>query len=238
MTPKAVQFVSLGPGDPELITLQSLHALQSADCIFCPATLCRERGWLSRSADILRQLHIPEEAIRPFLLPMQKERTAAWSAYEEVYGQVRQLYEAGRRVCVVAEGDAGLYSSIHYVLERLQADGIPVLQLAGVPAFVASGARAALHLVSQEERLVVCPGNATADELERFTADAYTVVVMKLPQCADEVKRFLAAPPCVDVHYFEHTGMADECYLTDPYRICERHFPYFSLLIVKSQNRN
>ena len=33
-----VLFVSLGPGDPELITLKSLKALQAADVIFCPAT--------------------------------------------------------------------------------------------------------------------------------------------------------------------------------------------------------
>ena len=31
-------FVSLGPGDPELITLKGLKALQNADCIFCPET--------------------------------------------------------------------------------------------------------------------------------------------------------------------------------------------------------
>ena len=31
-------FVSLGPGEAELITLKGLKALQNADCIFCPET--------------------------------------------------------------------------------------------------------------------------------------------------------------------------------------------------------
>ena len=33
-----IYFVSLGPGDAELITLKSLHALQQADIIYCPST--------------------------------------------------------------------------------------------------------------------------------------------------------------------------------------------------------
>ena len=37
-----VIFVSLGPGEPELITLKGLKALQNADCIFCPETRIRD----------------------------------------------------------------------------------------------------------------------------------------------------------------------------------------------------
>ena len=32
-----IHFVSLGPGDPELITLKGLKTLQKADIIYCPA---------------------------------------------------------------------------------------------------------------------------------------------------------------------------------------------------------
>ena len=37
-----VIFVSLGPGEPELITVKGLKALQTADCIFCPETLAKD----------------------------------------------------------------------------------------------------------------------------------------------------------------------------------------------------
>ena len=46
-----VIFVSLGPGEPELITLKGLKALQSADCIFCPETRTTSGRILSRAAD-------------------------------------------------------------------------------------------------------------------------------------------------------------------------------------------
>lgn len=37
-----ITFVSLGPGEAELITLKGLKALQAADCIFCPETPARD----------------------------------------------------------------------------------------------------------------------------------------------------------------------------------------------------
>ena len=43
ITTHPIRFVSLGPGEPDLITLKGLKALQGADCIFCPATMTQRR---------------------------------------------------------------------------------------------------------------------------------------------------------------------------------------------------
>ena len=80
-----VIFVSLGPGEPELITVKGLKALQTADCIFCPETLAKDGNRVSRAADILLQLDIPENTVHRFPLPMSKQREKALSAYDEVY---------------------------------------------------------------------------------------------------------------------------------------------------------
>ena len=150
-----VIFVSLGPGEPELITVKGLTALQAADCIFCPETLTKDGNRVSRAADILSQLDIPENTVRRFPLPMSKLREKALSAYNEVYMESSTLRQQGKKVCIVAEGDAGFYSSIHYVYDKLQADGIPVKHIPGIPAFIAAGALGGLHVASQEERLTV-----------------------------------------------------------------------------------
>lgn len=64
-----VIFVSLGPGEPELITVKGLTALQAADCIFCPETLTKDGNRVSRAADILSQLDIPETRYAAFHSP-------------------------------------------------------------------------------------------------------------------------------------------------------------------------
>ena len=76
-----VIFVSLGPGEPDLITLKGLKALQNADCIFCPETRTANGQIFSRAADILHALDIPNTTLSRFALPMSKKREQAFAAY-------------------------------------------------------------------------------------------------------------------------------------------------------------
>ena len=206
-----ISFVSLGPGEAGLVSLKGRQRLVEADCIFCPQTVARTGHPVSRAADIVSQLGVPAGALCFFRLPMSKERGAALLAYRALAAEARRLWMQGKRVCIVAEGDAGFYSSVHYVFERLREAGIPVEHVPGIPAFIAAGALAGLHVASQDERLTVAPGNISADEM----------------------RRCITLHPGYSYHYFENVGTAGEVCLHEPESIVARQFPYFSLLIVK-----
>ena len=103
-----IHFVSLGPGDPELITLKGLKTLQKADIIYCPATQGKH-GIISRATDILKAIEVDESLIHPFILPMSKERTDALNAYNELFLDAQAEYLKGKQIVIVAEGDAGFY---------------------------------------------------------------------------------------------------------------------------------
>lgn len=227
-----VYFVSLGPGEAELITLKGLKALQSSDCIYYPATTAQDGTKSSRALDILTQLEVDRYSV-PFLLPMSKDRSKAVAAYDGVYRLVREQAEAGKRITVVAEGDAGFYSSIHYVYDKLESDGIEVKHIAGIPAFIAAGALAGIHIVKQEEELNVIPGIITSDELIHRIDNGRVVVIMKVSQCAGSVKDCIKERPHAQYHYFENIGVAGkEFYTQDTALIQTRSFPYFSLMII------
>ena len=98
---------------------------------------------------------------------------------------MRLEQKAGKRLAVAVEGDAGIYASVHYVLDLLEENGIPVEQLPGIPSFIAAEAAAKLHLISQKERLVIIPGNITSDELDMYLSHHHVPVIMKLSQCAE-----------------------------------------------------
>lgn len=123
-----IYFVSLGPGDAELITLKSLHALQQADIIYCPSTVREPDKILSRAATLLHKLGIKGD-IHLFSLPMSKDRTKAIKVYRQLFEEMRLEQKAGKRLAVAVEGDAGIYASVHYVLDLLEENGIPVEQL-------------------------------------------------------------------------------------------------------------
>jgi precorrin-2/cobalt-factor-2 C20-methyltransferase len=226
-----IYFVSLGPGDAELITLKSLHALLQADIIYCPSTVREPDKILSRAATLLHKLGIKGD-IHLFSLPMSKDRTKAIKIYRQLFEEMRLEQKAGKRLAVAVEGDAGIYASVHYVLDLLEENGIPVEQLPGIPSFIAAEAAAKLHLISQKERLVIIPGNITSDELDMYLSHHHVPVIMKLSQCADIVQDYMESHPQYSYHYFENISTAEEYHSSHQAELKRRVFPYFSLMII------
>lgn len=229
-----ISFVSLGPGEPELITVKGLKQLQQADIIYCPATRNKQGTSLSRAADIVRALEIDETAIHCFMLPMSKDRTEAWKVYDALYNEAADRYRNGQRIVIVAEGDAGFYSSIQYIYDKFTKASIAVQRTAGIPAFIAAGALAGLHIVKQEEEIVVIPGTPSADELSEKITAGYVIVIMKLSQCVEAVYECIRRHPQAQFHYFENVGTDKEYYTSDKQIITQKSFPYFSLMIIQA----
>ena len=202
--------ISLGPGDPELITLKALKALNAVEVIFCPGTKSGEGRMKSRALDILRQLEVDETKIRLFQVPM-----------------------SGKSVGITAEGDACFYSSAHYMYGQLAQVGFPVAMIAGVPAFIAAGASVGLHLVKQQERLLVIPGDVIVEELLETIVAKRTLVIMKVPLGEAVLRPFIARHPELHYYYFEQVGTGQEYYSSVREEILGHSFTYFSILVIK-----
>ena len=229
MTP--ITFLSLGPGDPELLTFKALKTLKDADVVMVPATKNHEGVQKSRATDIINEWHL-ENRLMVYELPMLKDRQAVSLAYDRIFSDCVRLYQEGRRVVVAVEGDVSIYASIHYVMERLEEAGIPVEQSAGIPSFIAAAASAGLSLISQQQRLTILPGDAETEMLRQLLDSNHVVVVMKLSQCQEAVKEFLRQNPLTVCHYFENVGTPEAYHTTSHDEILSRQIPYFSLCVI------
>lgn len=227
-----ITFVSLGPGEPELITLKGLKKLQEADHIFCPSTNLKSGKTSSRARDILVALDIDESKIRLFDVPMNKDRSAAIDSYHAVAQTIASAHKQDEKIVVTAEGDAGFYSSSHYIVDQLDSMSVPSVKVAGVPAFISCGALANIHVVKQEEELHVVPGVIALDELKQKIEARASIVIMKTSQCESVIKQAMTEMPQATFHYFENAGLAHEYYTKDNAEILQRKFPYFSLIII------
>ena len=223
-----ISGVSLGPGEPELITLKALKALQEADIIYCPGTQTK-----SRSRDILQALPINMERVRLFHVPMSKDRTLANQTYDSICTEIAALVATGKNIAITAEGDSGFYSSVNYMFDKLASMNLPVTTIAGVPAFIAAGAISGLHIVKQEEKRVVLPGIITAEELDSLLTSSHVVVIMKLSQCTSEIHRFMQINRQHEFHYYENVGTINELHSTNYEDIIQKDYPYFSLMIIR-----
>lgn len=235
---QAVYFVSLGAGDPELITLKALRLLERADVIYSPVSLSPNGRRASKSKSIMLSLGIKEEQIVSYDMPVNREREGAEDAYKQVAEDIKARRQANGDLiaAVVAIGDAGFYASSAYIGELLEAENIPTLYLPGVPALIASNALIGGQLVQLDEQLRVIPGVATPNEWEEAWQSKHTIVIMKGSMAEEEIKRAMKSYPHRHWHYLEYVGYeGKELYLNDVNQIAERKFPYFSLIISKTR---
>lgn len=225
--------VSLGPGEPELITWKALKVLKEADVIYCPGTRDKNGQIQSHARDILRCLPVEQNKIRIFSLPMSRKREEALTVYDQVCEEILSCLSEDKKVAITAEGDACFYASAHYMYDQLQKSGYPVEMVAGVPAFIAAGASRGIHLVKQQERMLVIPGDVKVEELLEAIVAKRTLVIMKVPLGEAELRPFIARHKELQYHYFERVGTSAEYYSSDPEEILSRSFTYFSILVIR-----
>ena len=112
---------------------------------------------------------------------------------------------------------------------QLAQAGFPVAMIAGVPAFIAAGASVGLHLVKQQERLLVIPGDVIVEELLETIVGKRTLVIMKVPLGEAVLRPFIARHPELHYYYFEQ----QEYYSSVREEILGHSFTYFSILVIK-----
>lgn len=230
-----VMIVSLGPGDPELITLKGLNVLKKADFIYCPATILQNGNRISRSGMILNALGINDPKIIFFDVTMNENHLYAIKNYHDIAGQIEAKYRAGFYIALTAEGDAGFYSSSYYISEILAKKQLPVERIAGIPAFIACAASENVCISRQKEEVNIVTSLSSVEELQDKTRYGRTVVIMKPSLFEDVIKEALhKITDDISFHYFENNGVPEKEYYTNRRSDIEcRHFPYFSLLIIQ-----
>lgn len=220
-----IYFVSLGPGDAELITLKSLHALQQADIIYCPSTVREPDKILSRAATLLHKLGIKGD-IHLFSLPMSKDRTKAIKVYRQLFEEMRLEQKAGKRLAVAVEGDAGIYASVHYVLDLLEENGIPVEQLPGIPSFIAAEA-AANYISSAKRKTGHYSGQYYFGRTGHVSKPSSCAGYHEIISMCRHSKGLHGVPPPIQLSLFENISTAEEYHSSHQAELKRRVFPYF-----------
>jgi len=155
-------MVSLGPGDIELLTLKALNAFKACDAI-CVPTKSEDKSFdksitYTIVTQALKLLNIKKEII-PVYSPMRFNP----KDWENEVNIVLQTLEKKDTVCFVTLGDAGIYSSIYYLLDIIQEKNSAIYEvsevIAGVTSFSAASAASKKALCLGDEQLTIKPIN-------------------------------------------------------------------------------
>ena len=156
--------ISVGPGDPELLTLQAVRLLRQCPVLAAPQTASGQMLAL----DIARRAlgsELDGKTILPLQFAMSRDAAVLRASHETAASAVRPFLDAGQDVAMLNLGDVSIYATFGYLQEILQAQGYATAMAAGVPSFCAAAARLNQPLTGgMDAPLTIAPGSR-ADEV-------------------------------------------------------------------------
>ncbi|WP_281979027.1 precorrin-2 C(20)-methyltransferase [Pseudorhizobium flavum] len=227
--------VGTGPGDPELLTLKAVRALQEADVV---AFFCK-KGSAGNGRAIVDAHLRPGVIELPLVYPLTTEAHKEDRNYKEPIAaffdrsaeDVARHLEQGRNVAVLSEGDPLFYGSYMHLHVRL-AHRYTTEVVAGVTAMSGCWSVAGLPLVQGDDILSILPGTLPEGSLAERLAGTDGAVIMKVGRNLPKIRRALqSAGKLSQAVYVERGTMASG-------KVCrleerdESPAPYFSLILV------
>lgn len=228
--------VSLGPGDPGLITRRAWALLERRDTAWTYPV--RSTKTPSYAFDIVVRSGIERPARhQPLLFPMTHDEAKLLRHWHRAAEAVLPLLQAGQDVLFLVEGDASTYATFGHLARTLRAldEGIAVDTVPGVNSFTAACATLGLPLAEQDDTVAIVPAAYGVSAVDRLLADFDTLVLLKVKPLLDELidwleKRGLLA----HAQFIERCGAPDERVVTDLTSLRGQKVSYLSLMIVKN----
>lgn len=187
--------VSVGPGDPELMTLQAVRLIRQCPVLATPQTASGQMLALDIARSALGEA-LDGKTIVPLYFAMSRDPAALAASHEKAAAAVRQYLDAGQDVAMLNIGDVSIYATFGYLQEILQAGGYATAMAAGVPSFCAAAARLNVPLTGgMDTPLTIAPGGWTDRVLEMpgtkvlMKAGRQLPVLLDTLQQADKLKK-------------------------------------------------
>ncbi|KGK81636.1 precorrin-2 C20-methyltransferase [Desulfosporosinus sp. HMP52] len=172
--------VGVGPGDPQLLTLQAVNVLQSVDLVAIPKSkMDRE----SVAWDIAK-VHCPAKArLVELEMPMTSDQQVLEKAWQDGAQTLLEELKQGKSVAFITLGDPSLYSTYSYLLNILQKQ-LPqecIKTIPGITAMAAAAAKINLPLATGDEPLLILPSTEDVGDYLNFPNLVLMKVSRRLP---------------------------------------------------------
>ncbi len=233
---KVLTITGVGPGDPSLLTLAAVDAIQESTVISYPVST---RGGESLAETIASKWITKDKKKLPLHFPMVEDQSTLKKAWRVAGNELIKMIEKGERVVFLAQGDISLFSTGSYLskeLEKYHPECLVKL-IPGVTSFSAAAAESKLPLAFQEEQLLVAPVPDSYKDLKVLLSDAASmkrvVVLLKLGKKWEWVKPLLEELDLIERSIFaERIGFSDQ-QLIRASNLSSRTRPYFSMLLIR-----
>ncbi len=229
--------ISVGTGDPELITVKGLRILQNSNIVAFPSGTDHRLGVAQKIiASWLKPQQISLPLDFPYVLDEAQLQQAWTVAAERVWQDLRQ----GEDIAFACLGDISFYSTFTYlaqVLQRLHPEAV-VKTIPGVSSPMAIASELGIPLTVNQQKMAILPALYSVRELETALDWAEVVVLLKVSSVYPQVwkilqqRNLLASSAIVEKATFPAQKI---------YRNLQNHaqlnLSYFSVLLIQQPNQ-
>ncbi|MCQ4083409.1 precorrin-2 C(20)-methyltransferase [Streptomyces sp. RB6PN25] len=227
--------VGVGPGDPELVTVKGVRALQAADVVVVPVMDTLERG--RAEATILHYVDAAKVVRVVFALNERSDRARRAAAWDAAGERVAELLRAHSTVAFATIGDPNVYSTFTYLAQTVSGlvEGVVVETVPGITAMQDLAARSGAVLTEGTEPLTLVPVTAGAAVLKEALQGPGTVVAYKFGRLAEEVAAALRETGRTEgAVWGSSLGLPEES-IRPAAELSEVPLPYLSTLIAPAR---
>lgn len=225
--------ISVGTGDPELITVKGLRLLQKASIVAFPAGVGAKLGVAQQ---IVSPWLTPQQHKLPLRFPYVQDEQVLKQAWHEAAQKVWKYLRQGDNVAFACEGDVSFYSTFTYLAQTLQAlhpEAI-VQAVPGVCSPMAAAAALGVPLTVRSQRLAILPALYRVEELEAVLEWADVAILMKFSSVYEQVWNILERHALLEHSWIvERATLPTQVIYSDLRDRPQLELSYFSLLIVQ-----
>ena len=231
--------VSLGPGDPGLITRRAWALLERPNTVWTyPVRSLRKESYALDIA-LRAGLALPARH-QPLLFPMTHDVEKLARHWLKAAETVQALLATGVDVLFLVEGDASTYASFCYlarVLRELDANALIDI-VPGVTSFNAACAQLQMPLSEQDDTIAIVPAAYGIAAVEKMLDDFDTLVLMKVKPLLDDLIDLLERRGLLPhSRFIEKAGSPVERIVHNVAELKGTTVNYLSLLLVKNPDR-
>lgn len=224
--------ISVGTGEPELITVKGLRLLQNTEVIAFPAGV---KNRLGIAQGIIQQWLQPWQITLALKFPYVTDEAILKAAWYKSADEVWQYLQQGRDVAFACEGDISFYSTFTHLATTVKQlyPAVPIITVPGVCSPVAAASDLGIPLTINEQRLTILPAFYTVRQLETALDTAEVVVLLKVSSVYQQVWQILQQRSLLERSFVvERATCSDRKTYRNLAHYPDLKLPYFSLLII------
>ena len=230
--------VSVGTGDPELITVKGLKILQNSQIVAFPSGINKRSG-IAQS--IISGWLQPHQQTLPLEFPYVRDTQTLQEAWNNAARQVWRYLQQGIDITFACLGDVSFYSTFTYLAQTLQ-QLHPEAKIETVPGVCSPMAIASvlgIPLTIDRQRLAILPALHTVEELSTALDWAEIVVLLKVSSVYQQVWQILRQRNLLDSSWVvEKATFPEQKIYQNLANHPQLNLSYFSIMAIDTTKTN